>query len=115
MTKDITIRHEAKDIPCVLSLPEGTNQDSDCGLILTHGAGGDLHTKQLKDITDRMVTKGWTVLRFTCRGHINHRAKVFGTVMVSTSTICFGFVWLRKVMIYWIDLDCFGNVKLKPV
>ncbi|CAG2240846.1 Testis-expressed protein 30 [Mytilus edulis] len=48
------------------------------GIILTHGAGGDMNHKQLVGIAEKLAKAGYLVLRFTCKGlNLAYRTKVF--------------------------------------
>ncbi|CAL1283828.1 unnamed protein product, partial [Larinioides sclopetarius] len=51
-------------------------------VVLTHGAGGDLKTPQLREIATFLSDKGFAVLRFTCKGlNIKYRINVFTDVL----------------------------------
>ena len=54
------------------------------GVILTHGAGGDMNHAQLVSFATALAEVGFLVLRFTCKGlNIKYRSKVYLTVLVS--------------------------------
>ncbi len=53
------------------------------GVILTHGAGGDMHSPAIVALATELVKRGFLVLRFTCKGlNISYRTKVYNTVLV---------------------------------
>lgn len=53
------------------------------GIILTHGAGGDMNHKQLVGIAEKLAKAGYLVLRFTCKGlNLAYRTKVYTGIVV---------------------------------
>ncbi|ESO96548.1 hypothetical protein LOTGIDRAFT_115858, partial [Lottia gigantea] len=53
------------------------------GVILTHGAGGDMNTKQLVLFSEQLAKDGFLVLRFTCKGlNLIHRSNIYLHVLV---------------------------------
>lgn len=80
--KLLTIPHNDKSIDAILSLCDGVPQP-DCVIILTHGAGGDMHHHQLESLALHLPPVGIGVLRFTCKGlNIIYRTRVYASVIV---------------------------------
>ncbi|XP_054706955.1 testis-expressed protein 30-like [Uloborus diversus] len=51
-------------------------------IVLTHGAGGDMHTSQLVALTKYLMNLNCFVLRFTCKGlNMKYRMNVFNSVL----------------------------------
>ncbi|NXI56426.1 TEX30 protein, partial [Chloroceryle aenea] len=68
-----------KYLDAVLSVPE---KKSTYGVILTHGAGGDMNFPQLVSLAACLASHGVLCLRFTCKGlNIAYRAKAFKSVV----------------------------------
>ncbi|KFQ31362.1 Testis-expressed sequence 30 protein, partial [Merops nubicus] len=68
-----------KYLDAVFSIPE---KKSTYGVILTHGAGGDMNFPHLVSLAAYLAAHGVLCLRFTCKGlNIAHRAKAFKTVV----------------------------------
>uniref|UniRef100_A0A8C0IMR9 KANL3/Tex30 alpha/beta hydrolase-like domain-containing protein n=1 Tax=Chelonoidis abingdonii TaxID=106734 RepID=A0A8C0IMR9_CHEAB len=52
------------------------------GVILTHGAGGDMNFSHLVSLVDYLASRGLLCLRFTCKGlNIAYRTKAYKTVV----------------------------------
>lgn len=82
--ESVQIFHGDKAIEACISKPELETPNRGIGLILTHGAGGDMRTAQLQDLKTHFVTAGFTVLRFSCKSlNIVYRKRVFSSVVVS--------------------------------
>lgn len=56
---------KGKSLPCVLSRPTGTARP--VGVVLAHGAGGDLTSGNLPRIAQRLASAGYFCIRFTCK------------------------------------------------
>ncbi|NXV82549.1 TEX30 protein, partial [Atlantisia rogersi] len=68
-----------KHIDAIFSVPE---KKSTYGVILTHGAGGDMNFPHLVSLASYLASHGVLCLRFTCKGlNIAYRAKAFKTVV----------------------------------
>nr|XP_057938205.1 testis-expressed protein 30 isoform X3 [Doryrhamphus excisus] len=51
------------------------------GVILTHGAGGDMNFKHLVSLAHALASHGFLCLRFTCKGlNLAHRVKAYRAV-----------------------------------
>ncbi|NXP79922.1 TEX30 protein, partial [Ramphastos sulfuratus] len=68
-----------KYLDAIFSLPE---EKSTYGVILTHGAGGDMNFPHLVSLAAYLASHGVLCLRFTCKGlNIAYRTKAFKTVV----------------------------------
>ncbi|NWY50753.1 TEX30 protein, partial [Chionis minor] len=68
-----------KYLDAVFSVPE---KKSTYGVILTHGAGGDMNFPHLVSLAAYLASHGILCLRFTCKGlNIVHRSKAFKAVV----------------------------------
>ncbi|XP_054245788.1 testis-expressed protein 30 [Indicator indicator] len=68
-----------KYLDAIFSLPE---KKSTYGVILTHGAGGDMNFPHLVSLAAYLASHGVLCLRFTCKGlNIAYRTKAFKTVV----------------------------------
>ena len=64
--------------------PDEKTTWSKFGIILTHGAGGDMNNKQLVSMTTALTEYGFIVLRFTCKPpNFQYRLKAYKAVVVS--------------------------------
>ncbi|XP_015908204.1 testis-expressed protein 30 isoform X2 [Parasteatoda tepidariorum] len=78
---DFAVPYESKEIPSVLTYVGSCSKDRIL-IVLTHGAGGDLNTPQLKAIRLFLASQNYVVVCFTCKGlNIKYRIKVFGKVL----------------------------------
>lgn len=78
---ELAIPYDKKQIPAKVLHPQSAVH-SGTGLIITHGAGGDMDTAQIVQLARTFAAAGYLALRFTCRGNIDHRIKVYATVLV---------------------------------
>ncbi|XP_041898744.1 testis-expressed protein 30 isoform X2 [Corvus hawaiiensis] len=68
-----------KYLDAIFSVPE---KKPTYGVILTHGAGGDMNFPQLVSLADCLASHGVLCLRFTCKGlNVAYRTKAFKTVV----------------------------------
>ncbi|NWV44046.1 TEX30 protein, partial [Grantiella picta] len=68
-----------KYLDAIFSVPE---KKPIYGVILTHGAGGDMNFPQLVSLATCLASHGVLCLRFTCRGlNLAYRTKAFKTVV----------------------------------
>ncbi|NXP55038.1 TEX30 protein, partial [Heliornis fulica] len=75
----VTIPFGKKYIDAIYSIPE---KKSTYGVILTHGAGGDMNFPHLVSLASYLASRGVLCLRFTCKGlNVAYRAKAFKTVV----------------------------------
>ena len=92
--KSLQIPFGEKIIEAILSQPVGDDiepSDTIGGVILTHGAGGDMNLPQLAQIANHLAEKGRLMCaRFTCRAlNLKYRIKVYKAVVVCLSIIVF--------------------------
>jgi hypothetical protein len=72
-----------KELSAVISLPKRTSWQG-CGVILTHGAGGDMFHEHLEVLARHLCNAGILCLRFTMKTpNFKYRVKCFTTVVVS--------------------------------
>ncbi|NXK88826.1 TEX30 protein, partial [Formicarius rufipectus] len=68
-----------KYLDAIFSVPE---KKSTYGVILTHGAGGDMNFPHLLSLATYLASHGVLCLRFTCKGlNVAYRTKAFKTVV----------------------------------
>ena len=81
---EVSIPHEERQIMGMFNPPAAAHlRDKQLGVIMTHGAGGDLHTSQVEGFAHALANAGFLVLRFTCKGlNIVYRTKVYHSVLV---------------------------------
>ena len=61
------------------------NKSLTYGIILTHGASGDMNLPHLMSLASHLASHGFFCLRFTCKGlNIVHRIKAYKSVLVRT-------------------------------
>ncbi|KAM3933576.1 testis-expressed protein 30 isoform 2-T2 [Leptodactylus fuscus] len=77
----ITIPFGEKYLDAMLTLPRDYSGVR-YGVILTHGAGGDMNFPQLVSLANYLASHGLLCLRFTCKGlNLIYRTKAFSTVL----------------------------------
>ncbi|KAJ0005923.1 hypothetical protein NQD34_015817 [Periophthalmus magnuspinnatus] len=78
----------AKQLSAVLCRPTVPLQDgADVGVILSHGAGGDMNFRQLVSLAHTLAAKGFLCLRFTCKApNLVYRVKAYSAVWFWPST-----------------------------
>lgn len=82
LAKEISIGDE-KTIQAVIVPP--TSVKSDTGVILTHGAGGDLYEEQISLLSLELARQGLVCMRFTYKApQLNKRVEVYKKALVST-------------------------------
>ncbi|KAJ7422629.1 Testis-expressed sequence 30 protein [Pitangus sulphuratus] len=68
-----------KYLDAIFSVPE---KKSTYGVILTHGAGGDMNFPHLLSLAAYLASHGVLCLRFTCKGlNVAYRTKAFKTIV----------------------------------
>lgn len=66
MQTDLQVQFEkGKTLSCAVSSPPDTS--SPIGIILAHGAGGDMHSGNLQQLAETFAGAGFPCLRFTCK------------------------------------------------
>ncbi|NWS21294.1 TEX30 protein, partial [Pachyramphus minor] len=75
----VKIPFENKYLDAIFTVPE---KKSAYGVILTHGAGGDMNFPHLLSLATHLASHGILCLRFTCKGlNVAYRTKAFKTVV----------------------------------
>ncbi|XP_078675105.1 testis-expressed protein 30-like isoform X1 [Branchiostoma floridae x Branchiostoma belcheri] len=78
--EEVQIPFNKKHLPAVLTLPN--RGPPRYGVILTHGAGGDMDHAHLQGLTQVLARHGYLCLRFTCKAlNISYRIRAFTTVL----------------------------------
>ncbi|KAK6487046.1 testis-expressed protein 30 isoform X1 [Huso huso] len=68
-----------KSLDGIVSVPDDHNF---CGVILTHGAGGDMNFRHLVSITTFLASNGILCVRFTCKGlNLAYRVNAYKAVV----------------------------------
>lgn len=76
-----------KSLSCVLSKPTSTPQH--VGVILGHGAGGDMHSGNLPLIAETLAREGFLCIRFTCRPvRLSYRVKACQVLQWHVALLC---------------------------
>ena len=66
MLSDLQVPFEnGKTLSCVLTSPAG--KPGQVGVVLAHGAGGDMHSGNLARHAESFASAGFPCLRFTCK------------------------------------------------
>ncbi|KAM4047068.1 testis-expressed protein 30 [Anomaloglossus baeobatrachus] len=77
----ITIPFGEKCLDAMLSVPRHC-RGLRYGVILTHGAGGDMNFSQLVSLASYLASHGLLCLRFTCKGlNLVYRTKAYSAVL----------------------------------
>ncbi|XP_072031132.1 LOW QUALITY PROTEIN: testis-expressed protein 30-like [Amphiura filiformis] len=80
LQKDIHIPFGDKIIESTISTQKKAAPTG--GVILTHGAGGDMNTAELPQVANHLSELGFACARFTCKGlNLKYRVKVFKAVV----------------------------------
>ncbi|XP_041115377.1 testis-expressed protein 30 [Polyodon spathula] len=76
---NVNIPFGDKSLDGIVSVPDDHNL---CGVILTHGAGGDMNFRQLVSITTFLASNGILCVRFTCKGlNLGYRVNAYKAVV----------------------------------
>lgn len=80
----MSIPFEQKELECAFTVP--ADLSAECtAVVLTHGAGGDMHARQLESLAHALARSGVLCLRFTCRAvNFMYRFRAHLTVVVRT-------------------------------
>lgn len=85
LQENVRIPFEQKELDGVFSVPADVTAER-TAVVLTHGAGGDMHIKQLESLARALACAGVLCLRFTCRAvNFVYRVRAYSAVVVSTS------------------------------
>merc|ERR1712141_747424 len=77
---DLLIEVAGKTYEAILS--KANNQYDGYLIIVSHGAGGDMHLPQLETLANKLTKHDLFCVRFTCRGmNLIHRTKVYRAVV----------------------------------
>lgn len=80
------------------------NKSLTYGVILTHGASGDMNLPHLMSLASHLASHGFFCLRFTCKGlNIVHRIKAYKSVLVRKSF---------SILLFLVNLRHFINSHL---
>ncbi|XP_066282851.1 uncharacterized protein [Branchiostoma lanceolatum] len=78
--EELQIPFDKKHLPAVLTLP--SRGPPRYGVVLTHGAGGDLDHAHLQGVAQVLARAGYLCLRFTCKAlNIGYRIRAFTAAM----------------------------------
>ncbi|XP_072267916.1 testis-expressed protein 30 [Pyxicephalus adspersus] len=78
---NIKIPFDKKSLDAVLSVPK-VHGGVLYGVILTHGAGGDMNFVHLVSLANHLASHGLLCLRFTCKGlNLVYRTKAYNAVL----------------------------------
>ncbi|KAG8429598.1 hypothetical protein GDO86_004033, partial [Hymenochirus boettgeri] len=79
--ESVRIPFGKKYLDAVISLPVSPKSLRH-GVILTHGAGGDMNFSHLVSLANHLAARGVLCLRFTCKGpNLVYRTKAYSTVL----------------------------------
>uniref|UniRef100_A0A8B9KT98 KANL3/Tex30 alpha/beta hydrolase-like domain-containing protein n=1 Tax=Astyanax mexicanus TaxID=7994 RepID=A0A8B9KT98_ASTMX len=82
----VKIPFGAKVLDGILTIPEVNTVKT--GVVLTHGAGGDMNLKALQSLASCTATSGILCLRFTCKGlNLTYRVRAFQAVVDYLKTL----------------------------
>ena len=107
---DITIPYKDKFISAIIT--QSKSEKPDYGIILTHGAGGDMNLTQLSVLARQLAGNGFQVVRFTCKGlNLQYRVNVYKEVLVST------YYYNSNLHVVNVStlVQCFGTRGTQPV
>ncbi|XP_058641992.1 testis-expressed protein 30 isoform X1 [Onychostoma macrolepis] len=80
--ENVRIPFEQKELDGVLTVPADVSAGHCTAVVLTHGAGGDMHTKQLESLARALARSGVLCLRFTCRAlNFLYRIRAYSAVV----------------------------------
>lgn len=66
----------------MITIPDKAT-DVRTGLVLTHGAGGDMNFRHLVSLAQAVAASGHLCVRFTCKGlNLAYRVRAYGAVVV---------------------------------
>ncbi|CAL8267646.1 unnamed protein product [Lota lota] len=83
----VKVQFGVKHLDAILCVPTKAN-DAHKAVILTHGAGGDMHFKHLVSIAQALASSGLVCLRFTCKGlNLPYRVKAYKAVWEYLNTL----------------------------
>ncbi|XP_061924455.1 testis-expressed protein 30 isoform X2 [Entelurus aequoreus] len=79
----------SKFLDAALCVPASSPEShATTGVILTHGAGGDMNFKHLISLAHALASNGFLCLRFTCKGlNLAHRVKAYRAAWLYFKTL----------------------------
>ena len=86
----VNVKDREKEIPIAIDLPSdliSVNVEDKIGVLLTHGAGGDLSSGNLPFYAKIFAEVGFPCCRFTCRGPLAHRVAVATELIREAQTL----------------------------
>ncbi|KAM5180987.1 testis-expressed protein 30 [Mantella aurantiaca] len=85
--ENIKIPFNQKRLDAVLSIPKDHSGVIN-GVIVTHGAGGDMNFAHLVSLASYLASHGFLCLRFTCKGlNLVYRTKAYHSVVLYMKTL----------------------------
>lgn len=70
-----------KHVNAVIRFPKDTSTWTNFGVIITHGAGGDMNSKALMNFVNTLTAAGFITIRFTCKPpNFTYRVKCYTAV-----------------------------------
>ncbi|XP_052422202.1 testis-expressed protein 30 isoform X2 [Carassius gibelio] len=82
LEENVRIPFEQKELDGVLTVPADVSAGQCTAVVLTHGAGGDMRTKQLESLAHALARAGILCLRFTCRPpNLQYRIRAYSAVV----------------------------------
>ncbi|XP_067265334.1 testis-expressed protein 30 isoform X1 [Chanodichthys erythropterus] len=81
LQENVRIPFEQKELDGVFTVPADVTEER-TAMVLTHGAGGDMHIKQLESLAHALARSGVLCLRFTCRAvNFPYRVRAYRAVV----------------------------------
>ncbi|CAM4603559.1 unnamed protein product [Leuciscus chuanchicus] len=79
--ESVSIPFELKELEGAFTVP--ADLSAECtAVVLTHGAGGDMHARQLESLAHALARSGVLCLRFSCRAvNFMYRCRAYHTVV----------------------------------
>ena len=86
LTSQVAVQFEVDErhkINGLLTIPPKTSTWREFAVVMTHGAGGDMNTKQLAELANEVAAAGLTAFRFTCKTpNFSYRVRCFAAAVV---------------------------------
>lgn len=77
---------KGKTLSCAVNSPAG--KDSAIGIILAHGAGGDMHSGNLPQFAEAFAGAGFVCVRFTCKPtQLAYRIRACQVILSPAATV----------------------------
>ncbi|KAF4109119.1 hypothetical protein G5714_010192 [Onychostoma macrolepis] len=118
--ENVRIPFEQKELDGVLTVPADVSAGHCTAVVLTHGAGGDMHTKQLESLARALARSGVLCLRFTCRAlNFLYRIRAYSAVvenhkhMLSGAVACLHCPKLLCCLFLALQITCVNRIFYK--